>query len=151
MRKNKEYNKGRRTSSWKSNPEFDNLLGDLDISSLRFLKQKREKDLNYFRSLHDIRDPSYYEEYRELQQTYKMICEELTQRKNDTNYGFGPSSNSDNPTSYYMDEEGVYLEEDEEEDDGDFTDYELCDESIKYDWKEWCKRKGLDRYASERN
>ena len=146
IRKNIEYSKYRRTNSWKSNPDFDNFLAYSSMNDLRFLKKKREKDLNYFRKHHNLANTESFQEYRELQQTYKMICEELKYRYMDMYSETNLSGNSE-PSSYSLDEEGnILLNEEDEEDDDNFTDYDMCDESIKYDWKTWCKKKGLDKY-----
>ena len=61
---------------------YDNLLSDLDISSLRFLAQKYAKDLHYFRSHHDLNEQENAQSYKEMQQRKKMIEEELSFREN---------------------------------------------------------------------
>ena len=140
----KQYteSKYRRTKSWQSNPEYDKFLACSSMSDLVFLKQEREKDLNYFRQHNDLRDPNSFGEYKELQQTYKMICEELENRHKTI------SSESNREDDYFFINGEIPIDY-SIEDDEDFVDYSTCDESIKYDWKEWCKKKGLD--TSEEN
>jgi len=144
MRTNKEYSKYRRTKSWKSNPKYDTFLACSSMSDLVFLKQKREKDLNYFRQHNDLRNPNSFGEYKELQQTYKMICEELKCRSIDTDSESNKFVNNIETAYIEGDDGNVYLQEDETEDDEDYVDYDKCNDAIKYDWKEWCKKKGLD-------
>lgn len=72
--------KGPRTKSWKSNPTYDNFIGDLDMSSLRVLKKKRKNDLHYFTLYHDMKLKDNKDEYYTLRQTYSMIKEEIYTR-----------------------------------------------------------------------
>lgn len=74
----------RRTKSWQRQPEFDNLLADTDISGLRFLRLKYEKQLNEFRTTNDLNYIDNFSEYKEIQQRYKMINDELLHRTEDT-------------------------------------------------------------------
>jgi hypothetical protein len=69
-----------RTSSAESQWSYDNLLADLDISSLRFLSQKYNKDLVYFRIHNNLNDQDNAQLYKEMQQRKKMIDEELENR-----------------------------------------------------------------------
>jgi hypothetical protein len=61
--------------------EYDNLLSELDISSLRFLSHKYNKDLSYFRNNNNLRDNTNAQLYLEMQQRKKMIDEELQNRE----------------------------------------------------------------------
>lgn len=70
-----------RTSGFKSQNEYDVLLSDLDISSLKFLAHKYAKDLKYFRSHNNLNDQENAQAYKEMQQRYKMIDEELSFRE----------------------------------------------------------------------
>ena len=145
-RNRKQYaeSKYRRTKSWQSNPKYDNFLACSSMSDLIFLKQKREKDINYFRQHHNLGNPNAFDEYKILQQTYKMICEELENRYKDvTSESNQFMSNID--SSYIEGDDGnVYLHEDDSEEEEDYVDYDKCNDVVKYDWKEWCKKKGLD-------
>ena len=98
--------KTRRTKSWQSQPEFDNMLGDLDISSLRMLKQKREGDLRSYKTNNDMSNPDIFEEYTYLQQNYKMICDELTHREMDIRASKMPKERFDSETGLVLDEHG---------------------------------------------
>ncbi len=60
--------------------QFDSLISDTDISGLKFLKEKYKNDLNYFRHTHDLNELEKFSEYREMQQRFKMINEELFNR-----------------------------------------------------------------------
>lgn len=73
-----------RSKSWKRQPEYDKLLADTDPSGLKFLKLKYEKDLNSYLLYNDLNNPDNFSEYKEMQQRYKMICEELERRYYDT-------------------------------------------------------------------
>ncbi len=73
-----------RSKSWKSQPAYDVFLSDTDMSGLRFLKTKYERDLWDYQLDHDLNNPKNFEEYKEIQQRYKMICEELEKRYHDT-------------------------------------------------------------------
>ena len=69
-----------RTSGWKSQYQYDKLIADLSYSSLRFLKSKYKKDLRDFRNSHDLNDQENATKYKEMQQRYSMILEELKNR-----------------------------------------------------------------------
>jgi len=69
-----------KTKGWKSQYQYDKLLGELDYSSLRFLESKYRKDLRYFRNSHDLNDQDNALKYKEMQQRYSMIIQELNNR-----------------------------------------------------------------------
>ena len=115
------------------------------MSDLVFLKQKREKDISYFRQHHNLGNPDAFDEYKILQQTYKMICEELECRYKDISSESNQFVNNIETAYVEGDDGNVYLQEDETEDEEDYVDYDKCNDAIKYDWKEWCKKKGLDK------
>jgi hypothetical protein len=71
-----------RTKGAFSQLDYDSLVADLDISSLRFLAQKYAKDLHYFRSHNDLNDQDNAQSYKEMQQRKKMIEDELEFREN---------------------------------------------------------------------
>jgi len=73
-----------RSKSWESQPEFDNLIRDIDISSLRFLRNKYIKDIRYFKKSNDLSIKENIHEYKQMQQRLKMISEELERRYHDT-------------------------------------------------------------------
>jgi hypothetical protein len=70
-----------RTSGYRSQNAYDNLLADLDNSSLKFLSGKYNRDLVYYRIHHNINDQTYAQEYKEMQQRKSMIDEEIKNRK----------------------------------------------------------------------
>ena len=69
------------TSGRNSQYMFDKLLSELDISSLRFLKQKYIRDLNDFRKEHNLSVQANAQAYKEIQQRLKMITEEIRFRE----------------------------------------------------------------------
>lgn len=72
-----------RTKSWQSQPEYDNTLADLDISSLKFLKFHYVKEIREFTLFFDLNNPKNFNLFKEMKQRYKMINEELDNRTND--------------------------------------------------------------------
>jgi len=163
------HSKTIRTDGYKSQPEYDELISDLDISSLRFLKQKKQKDINEFRSTHDLNNPEYAEKYKVMQQQFVMITQEIKHRQ-----VFNESSKEeewyDPETGFIIDEHGnykgaVYYDENEEsmvysnsednvesvsfeEEDEDEFDYQYADKDLKdskMSWEDWCKEKGLQK------
>lgn len=70
-----------KTGGAKHQWEYDILLSELDISSLRFLSEKYNKDLKYFRNNNNLYDNSNSQLYLEMQQRKKMIDEEIHNRK----------------------------------------------------------------------
>ena len=83
--KTKFQGKVPRTSGWKSDVEFDNVLGQLDISSLCFLKDKYINDIKDYPNQYDLSIPKYEDEYKELFKHKHMISEELFNRIMDMN------------------------------------------------------------------
>ena len=73
-----------RTRGAESQWQFDKLLSDTSVSGLAFLKQKYKNDIVEYTSSHDLQNPEYYAELKEIQQRYKMISEELENRYNNT-------------------------------------------------------------------
>lgn len=70
-----------RTSGFKSQNEYDVLLSNLDISSLRFLSWKYNRDLIYFKANYNINEQINAQSYKKIQQRKKMIDEEIYNRK----------------------------------------------------------------------
>jgi len=68
--------KVRRTRSWQSDPEFDNLLANTSVSGLKFLETNYKKKLQRFPKTHDMTNPENKSKYRELEVKYNMIQEE---------------------------------------------------------------------------
>lgn len=73
-----------RSKSWMSQPEFDNLIRDIDISSLRFLKWKYKDDIQHMKNSLNLNDSENMHMYKQMEQRYKMISEELRKRYHDT-------------------------------------------------------------------
>lgn len=73
-----------RTSGWHHQPEFDNLISDLDISSLAFLNDKYKNDIKDFPKQFDLNDPKHQKFYQEILQRKKMIREEINHRTMDS-------------------------------------------------------------------
>lgn len=101
-----------RPNNAKSQWQFDNLIADTDISGLRFLLQKYKKDLGYFRNSHDLNNDDSFSEYREIQQRYKMIGEELDVRVSNINASstyksINKRTSFDSQTGVVYDEEGM--------------------------------------------
>lgn len=72
--------KTKRTSSYKAQKSYDRMLADCNISSLRFLSEKYDKELDNYKEQNDITQKENFREYRNIQQRKKMIDEELTVR-----------------------------------------------------------------------
>lgn len=77
-----------RSKSWKSQPEFDNIISDITPSGLQYLKEKYENDIYSFYKTHNLSIDEYKTEYTEMQQRFKMINEELERRIKDTSLSF---------------------------------------------------------------
>jgi len=69
-----------RTRGANSQWQFDKMLEDTDVSGLAYLKQKYKDDMVDYSLTHDLNNPSFFSEYKEIQQRYKMINEELENR-----------------------------------------------------------------------
>lgn len=74
-----------RTSGRKTQPEFDNLLAKLDVSSLCFLNGKYMHDIRDFPNHFNLNHPDYQQFYQEILQRKRMISEELNHRMMDIN------------------------------------------------------------------
>lgn len=72
--------KYRRLNSWQSQPYFDKMLQDVDISGLTYLVRKYEKEMNNYYESHNLSDDDNFSEYKGIQQRYKMVNEELEKR-----------------------------------------------------------------------
>jgi len=73
----------RKTKSWKSNPQFDNILSEEDISGLRYLEEVYEKRINNYKQSHDLSNRIYYNEYKYLEINHGMIEQEIYMRTMD--------------------------------------------------------------------
>lgn len=82
MTKEKRNYRGKtlRTSSYKKQNAYDRLLANSKISSLIFLSDKYDKDLNRYKKDHDLEIKENWVEYKRMQERKKMIDEELTIR-----------------------------------------------------------------------
>ena len=101
--------KYRKTKSWQSQPEFDKFIGDLDISSLRALAQKRQKDIRYFRNNNDLNIPENQEKNKNLEQQIKMISDELAHREMDRHATISYEQRYDSETGAVLDSDGQVL------------------------------------------
>jgi hypothetical protein len=140
--KTKYKGKVPRTSGWQKQTEYDNLLSDLDVSSLKFLKFKYNKDIREFPYQCDLNKEDNQIRYKEMLQRKHMIDEELEQRNalqirntseyfdpqtglvldEDGNAKYGISFNEDETGYIYHNLDGVTTEDtslDNEEDEGD--------------------------------
>jgi len=72
-----------RTSGWRSQPLFDKILSDLDISSLRYLKRDYNKKIRDYGNFKDLHDEGNIKDYQILLQKKRMITEELEHRERD--------------------------------------------------------------------
>jgi len=100
--------KTKRTSSYKAQKAYDRLLSECTISSLRFLSEKYENELDYFKKNNDLNIQENWRAYKDKQQLKKMIDEELTVRimnasATKSNYY---SSYFDSDTGQIIDESG---------------------------------------------
>ena len=60
--------------------EFNDLLKELDLSSLMFLKQKRKKELQELQREIEDGDTSFSEDYSFLLHKYKLLTDEIMRR-----------------------------------------------------------------------
>lgn len=74
-----------RTSGWETQTDFDNLLADLDISSLCFLNDDYKHRITEFCYIHDVNKSKHHKEYLQLLQRKKMLSQELGNRWRDIN------------------------------------------------------------------
>ena len=106
--KSRYKGKTQRTSGWESQPEYDSILSDLDVSSLVFLKDKLYPErLREFRNTHDLNNPLSQKEYKYMQQRIVMIREELSNRMYDIN----ASPSVRDLGEYFDPETGIVLDE----------------------------------------
>jgi len=105
--KTKYDSKVTRTSGWKSQNKFDNLLADLSVSSLRYLMHSYDKKIKDFGNHYDLHDESKMQEYQELLQRRKMLSEEYNYRI--TNKTHVDKPYFDHDTGSVIDPEKGYL------------------------------------------
>ena len=147
-----------RTSGWKSQPDYDIFISDLDISSLRYLKTKKQKDIIDFRNNYDLNEEENQHQYKQIQQQFKMIVQEIQHRKQynqsnpyeewydpETGLVVGEDGQPLYSISYNEREDGYnyepYISVEEKEDDE--TNYTSYPHDFKISWEQWCKEKGL--------
>jgi len=97
-----------KTKGYHSQPKFDNLLEDLDISSLKFLNGKYRKEIQSFREQFDLNDEENQKFYKEMLQRKKMIQEDIKIKMMD----IYSSPSYQNRKGYFDPETGLVLDED---------------------------------------
>ena len=70
-----------RTKGNTSQHDYDNLLADLDISSLRFLEGKYKRDIEEFKYNHNLDNKDHLGQYKDMQQRFNMIIDEIENRE----------------------------------------------------------------------
>ena len=75
--KSKYKGKVPRTSGWETQGAFDNMISDLDVSSLCFLNDKYNDEIKEYSQIYDLNNPEFYQEYKELCQRKHMLTEEI--------------------------------------------------------------------------
>lgn len=83
-RKKTEQAEVLRSKSWMSQPQFDNLIRDIDVSSLRFLKLKYKDEIRNLKQTTDLGISENMYKYKQMEQRFKMVSEELKRRYHDT-------------------------------------------------------------------
>jgi len=78
--KTKYSRRGIKTSGYQSQNYYDSFLSDLDVSSLKFLKYKYNKDIKEFTLTNDLNNENNQELYKRILQRKKMIDTELENR-----------------------------------------------------------------------
>ena len=91
-----------RTSGWQTQWEYDNLLADLDVSSLCFLNDDYRHKIKEFPMTYSLSDPETQHQYQLLLQEKKMIEEELDVRFKCPIY----EKRFDSTTGLVLDEDG---------------------------------------------
>ena len=113
-----------RTSGRFNQPKFDRVIAELDISSLRFLKQKYNEDIKEFSRHYDLNNSEYHHEYKLILQRKNMIDEEYEFRLGTANIEFKKEEHFDTENGIVYDESGKELYAiaySEEEDDMVYT------------------------------
>ena len=88
---------------WQNQPEFDEEISYLNISSLRFLKHKYKKEIRDFENHFDIENPDFQMQYKRLLQRKKML---------DKEYEFKKNADSSSPEEQWFDaEKGIVFDE----------------------------------------
>jgi len=151
----------RTSDGWQSQWKYDELLSDLDPSSLCFLNDDYKYRIREFPLLHDLNNPDDYREYKNLLQRKQMIKEELDFRLKNLK----PEKYFDSATGIVVDEYGhaqysIAFTEDEddiiynhtmnsssdaveiEDDETDYTYYKYHNRNERY--KEWNYIRELD-------
>ena len=72
--------KHNRTSSYRDDRQYDVVVSECDISSLRFLSEYYEDKLEEYKQIHNLSNREYWRVYKSLQRRKKMIDEELSVR-----------------------------------------------------------------------
>jgi hypothetical protein len=119
MTKQWTESKGRRTRSWKGNPDFDKFLGEMDISSLRFTVENKRKNIAYYKNILDMTKAKNQQMVNELQDEYDMAYDELVHREMDVAATVDKNEQFDSQTGCVIDEDGnvtSYVAFNEEED-----------------------------------
>ena len=75
--KTKYKGKVPRTSGWQSQNAFDNMIANLDVSSLCFLNDKYAEDIRRYPQFHDLKCEEFYHEYKDMCQRKHMLTEEI--------------------------------------------------------------------------
>jgi len=107
LMKSKFKGRSTRTSGWETQTNYDWMLSDLDVSSLRFLSDEYTKRIRDFSNHFDLGDKETQHEYQELLQRKKMIIEELDHRYMDI---YASPSYQDRE-KYFDSETGLVLDE----------------------------------------
>ena len=100
--KTKYKSKSPRTSGWQSQIDFDILLSDLSMSSLRFLKHRYNKEIREYPQYFDLNDADHQTFYKEMLQRKHMIDEEIENRNH---------SDTQINKEYFDIETGIVLDE----------------------------------------
>jgi len=98
--------KAERTSSYRGQEAYDRFVSNCDISSLRFLSEKYEDELDYFKKNNDLSIPENFRVYKDKQQIKKIIDEELTKRLMDES-----ATITNNTKTYFDSEMGQVIDE----------------------------------------
>lgn len=69
------------SKGYNSQGRFDEVISDLDVSSIRFLRQKYTKEIQDFQNHFDLNNLDYQRQYKMVLQRKKMLDEEYEFRK----------------------------------------------------------------------